>query len=354
MKETDGTTVFVPLLRPEYQYPIANRARGTLWGMDMKVVITDSTYPDVQIEREVLSSVGATVERVNVDTPEAVINTAENADALLNQHTEITKSVFEALDDLTVVGRYGIGVDNLDVTAATKYGVQVVNVPSYCEEEVATHALALLLTCARRVAHYDRRVRAGSWDWKDGRPIHDVGGKTLGLVGFGKIPETLVALTAGFNLEFIAYDPYRSAQDMDSQGVEKVGFDVLLDRADFVSIHTPLTDETHELFDAEAFNRLSNDTVIINTARGGIVNEQALVNALKRDEIAGAGLDVLADEPPGDSPLFARDDVVVTPHVAWYSEESLEAVRRGAAEGVATALHGERPDGLVNPGVMDK
>lgn len=315
--------------------------------MGPKVVITDSSYPDTAYEREELSTVDATVERVDARTPADVIERAADADALLNQETELTAEVFDTLDELRVVARYGVGVDNIDLAAAEEHDVEVVNVPSYCEEEVATHALALLLACVRRIPLYDAHVKGREWDWKAGSPIRRLGGETVGFVAFGNIAQRFADLLSGFDLEFLAYDPYQSEAVFEDYGVESVSFEELLERTDIASIHAPLTEETRNLFDTETFTRMNDDALLINVARGDIVDTDALAEALRNDQIAGAGLDVLPEEPPGESPLFDLDEVVLTPHVAWYSRDSIEDLRRSAARGVAQVLRGETPDNRV-------
>lgn len=316
--------------------------------MSGRVVITDSNYPDADIERRVLSEVDAEVVRADASTPADVVEAADGADALLNQNARLTETVFEALDEVKVVSRYGIGVDNVDVDAATAHGVLVCNVPSYCEDEVATHALALLFACARKITRYDESVKRGNWDWKVGQPMQSLTGSTLGLVAFGKIPQNLSGMVEGFDFDCVAYDPYRSAEEMAEHGVEKVDFGELLTRSDVVSIHAPLNDETERLFDEAAFSKMRDDAILINTARGPIVDEAALSRALAEDELAGAGLDVMPSEPPSDSPLFERDDVVLTPHAAWYSEQSIGELRTRAARNVVEVLRGDYPERLIN------
>jgi len=316
--------------------------------MEPRVVITDSSYPDASFEREELAAVNATVETIDAETPTEVIERAAGADALLNQETELPATVFEALDDLVVVGRYGVGVDDVDLEAAAKHDVEVVNVPSYCEEEVATHALGLLLACVRHIPQYDSQVKRGGWDWKAGRPIRRLGGKTLGFVGFGRIAQRFAGLLEGFDMERIAFDPYRSASAFEACNVESVSFDPLVDRSDVVSVHTPLTDETRDLFDAETFRRMNDDAILINVARGEVVDAQALADALRTGAIAEAGLDVLPEEPPTDSPLFDLDNVVLSPHTAWYSEDSMEELRRTVARDIARTLQGHSPENRVS------
>ncbi|WP_049987090.1 C-terminal binding protein [Halobellus rufus] len=315
--------------------------------MGPRVVITDSSYPDATYEREELAAVNATVETIDADTPEKVIERAGDADALLNQETELTASVFESLDGLTAIGRYGVGVDNIDFDAASEYDVEVVNVPSYCEEEVATHALALLLSCLRRIPTYNTHVKNGEWDWKDGRPIGRLSGKTVGFVAFGNIAQRFADLLAGFDQELLAYDPYQSASAFENYDVEPVSFEELIDRSDIVTVHAPLTDETRNLFDEDVFDRMDERAILINVARGSIVDTQALANALRDGEIAGAGLDVLPTEPPSDSPLFDLQEAILTPHTAWYSEASMEELRRSVARDIARVLDGTPPKNRV-------
>lgn len=321
--------------------------------MTYTVVVTDYDFPDVELERRIVEEHGGRLEAAEAETPEEVVEAASEADALLVQYAPVTDEVLAALDDVTVVGRYGIGVDTVDLDAATARGVRVLNVPTYCLDEVSTHALALLLACVRKTSLYDDAVAHGEWDWTLGQPIHRLAGATLGLAGFGKIPQRLVEKTRGFDFDVVAYDPYLSTDELAEHGVEKVDFGELLARADAISAHTPLTDETRNLFDADAFAAMKESAVLVNTARGGVIDDEALAAALDDGELAGAGLDVLPEEPPESSPLIGRDDVVLTPHVAWYSEESFEELRRTVTEDVMRTLRGEEPENLVNEAVRD-
>lgn len=314
------------------------------------ITVTDYDFPDLSIEESVAASDDTDIELQGnqARTPEAVIEVAGDADGLLVQYAEVTQEVFEALPDLQVVGRYGIGVDSIDLAAATNHGVQVLNVPDYCLEEVPTHALALLLACVRKVSTYDTEIKGGNWDWTDGQPIARVTGSTLGLVGFGKLSQRLIELVTGFDLDVLVYDPYVSADEIGEQGAQKVDFDELLTRSQYVSVHAPLTDETRDLFDEDAFDAMRENAILINTARGGLVDIDALRWALETGEIAGAGLDVLPEEPPESIPPINHDSVVYTPHIAWYSEESVEILRRTITEDVLRVLSSETPKNPVN------
>lgn len=316
--------------------------------MTETVLVTDSDFPDLEIERELIEEAGADLVDAEAETPEEVIEAARgaNVDALLVQYARITREVFEALD-LAIVGRYGVGVDSVDIEAANDHDVPVVNVPDYCEDEVAEHTLALVLSCIRETARFDKEVKNGEWDWTVGKPIHRLQDATVGFVGFGRIPQRLAEKAVGFEFEFLGYDPYRSESDLADYGVEKVEFEELLSRSKVVSVHAPLTDETRGLLDREAFERMGEDSVIVNTARGALIDTEALVNAIVEGEISGAGLDVLPEEPPEESALFSLDSVVLTPHVAWYSEESIVELRETVTRDVLSVLTGEKPKNPV-------
>lgn len=316
--------------------------------MGYHIAISQADYPDAQIEKEVFDSVDASVTVGHAESEDELIDLAEGADALLVEYAQVTERVLNELEDLVVVSRYGIGVDNVDIETASERRIAVTNVPTYCENEVATHALALLLSVNRNTAKYSASIRNGTWDWKIGRPMQPLDGVTIGFVAFGKIPRAFTELAAGFDFEYLVYDPYLDDEDLDGLPVRKVAFETLLESADAISIHAPLVEDTRGLFDAPAFEMMDDDAILINTARGPIVDEAALYDALVHGEIAGAGLDVMADEPVTDSPLFELDSVVLTPHVAWYSERSLDELRRKAAENVIAVLRGEEPHGQVN------
>ncbi|WP_224337626.1 C-terminal binding protein [Haloprofundus halobius] len=315
--------------------------------MSKTIVVTDWDFPDLSVEQSVVADTDVTLVSAQAETPSEVIDAAEGADGLLVQYAPVTEEVLEALG-VDAVGRYGIGVDNVDVDAATARGVYVLNVPDYCLDEVPTHALSLLLACARRVAQYDHEVKSGTWDWTSGRPIDRVAGSTLGLVGFGKLPRRLVDLVSGFEFEVLVYDPYVDAEEIEAAGAEKVSFGALLERSRFVSVHAPLTDETRGLFDADAFERMRDDAVLVNTARGGLVDVDALVTAVDEGHIAGAGIDVLPEEPPEPTPPLDHPNIVYTPHVAWYSEQSSTEMRRRVTEDVLGVVTGDAPTNPVN------
>jgi D-3-phosphoglycerate dehydrogenase len=286
----------------------------------------------------------------NVETSERLVEFAGDADAILNPPYPTTARVFESLPSLSVVGVCGIGVDHVDLEAAATNDVRVLHVPDYCVEEVSTHAVTLLLSTVRRITTYDQTVRDGSWSWDIGEPIHRLRGQTFGFVGFGRIARRVAEKLEGFSFELLAYDPYLDEETAEAYGVRRVPFEELLEEATLFSIHAPLTDETAGLFDEEAFRSMDNEAVLINVSRGEIVDQDALHDAVSSGEIAGAGIDVLADEPPGESPLFELENVTLTPHAAWYSEEARAEVRRHAARDVRRVLEGEPPENPADTG----
>jgi D-3-phosphoglycerate dehydrogenase len=318
-----------------------------------KVVITDSHTDSHDIEREVLEDAGFDVEVVDVSSPEAVIEAGRGADGLLVCYASVTDEVLDALDDLVVVGRQGVGLDNVDVESATEHGVQVVHDPEYCMDEVPEHALALILAWHRRVARYDAALKEGNWDWTIGRPIHRLNGQTLGIVGFGGIPRKMVERYESFGFELVAHDPYVDSEVFEEYGVESLGLDALLGRADIVLTQVPLTPDTEGMFDASVFETMQENAILVNTGRGGVVDTDDLLEAIEADEIAGAALDVMPSEPPEEFDLLKHEDVVATPHMAWYSEESLNWMRRNVTQQVVEAIEGERPEYLANPEVVE-
>lgn len=317
--------------------------------MRWTVVVTDFNYQDLAIEEAELAKWGARVVPAQCQTPAEVVEAGKDADALLSQYAPITKEVIASLRRCRAIGRYGIGVDNIDVRAATERKIAVINVPSYCEEEVSDHVMAFLLAWARRIAHYAQEARQGVWDWKTGRPIHRLRGQTLGLLGFGKIARAVARKAKAFGLRVIAHDPYVPDEAFAEAGVEKVGLDELLAQSDFLSVHVPLTESTRHLLNRETLAKMKTTACLINTARGGVIDEKALIEALQGGKLAGACLDVTDPEPPlPDNPLLKMPQVLISPHVAWYSEESQIELRTKIARDIGRALNGLLPAGLVN------
>lgn len=317
------------------------------------VVVTDSVFPTLEPARKVLASIGAELRLAEASDPVRTSALAREADALMVTYMPITAELIQQLSRCRIIARFGIGVDNVDVEAATRAGIVVTNVPDYCVDEVSDHALALLLALARRLFQADQSVRAGMWSVNAVIPIHRLRGRVLGLVGFGKIARALAQKAQALGLEVLAFDPYLSPEFIKTQGAHPVGLDELLQRSDFISIHVPLTPETRHMFNNETFQKVKPGAFLINTARGPIVDEGALLRALDAGRLAGVALDVLEREPPlADSPLMRRRDVIVTPHIAFYSEEALVELQTRAAEEVVRVLQGQRPRNPVNPEVL--
>jgi D-3-phosphoglycerate dehydrogenase len=282
-------------------------------------------------------------------TPDAILQVARDADALLVTYAKITADMIAQMTRCRIIARFGIGVDNVDIPAATNAGIVVTRVPDYCIDEVSDHTLALLLALARKITFANSRAQAGHWEMSAVVPIHRLRGSVLGLVGFGRIPQLVAPKAKAFGLRVISCDPQVSREAMDRAGVEKVEFFELLAVSDFISIHAPLTPETNGLFNADVFRRMKPTAHLINTARGPIVKEQALADALDQGLLAGAALDVLSHEPPSGSPLLGRDHVILTPHVSFYSAESLVELQCKAAEEVVRVLGAEKPLHALNP-----
>ncbi|HEX9532004.1 MAG TPA: C-terminal binding protein [bacterium] len=308
------------------------------------VVVTDAVSPSLDIERSVLGAVGAHLMTLQATREDELLEAVEDADGLLVCYAPVTQRVIERASRCRVIARYGIGVDNVDLQAAAARGIVVTNVPDYCIEEVSDHALALILACARRVVHLDRLVHTGRWDPKDALPIRRLQGQVLGLVGFGKIPRRVAAKAAGVGLLPVTFDPFVDAATCAAHGAKKVDLSTLLTEADFVSVHAPLTAQTRGLIGDAQLRRMKPTAFLINTARGPVVREAALVKALQAGWIAGAALDVVETEPlPPTHPLMTLPQVLLTPHVAFYSQESMQELQRKAAEEVARVLTGHAP-----------
>lgn len=314
-----------------------------------KVVISDYYYESLAQEEKILSGIGAEIFAHHCTTEDEVISAAEDCDALICQFAPITGRVIRALRRCRVIVRYAIGVDNIDVKAAEECGITVCNVPDYSIDEVSNHAIALLLDCAKKLTFVAGQVKRGRTGYGAVKPLFRMEGRVLGLMGFGRIPRMVARKMSGFGLRMIAYDPMMDAAAARELGVTPVGFQQLLEESDYLSVHCPLTDETRHLFDRRAFERMKPSAIFINTARGAIVKEEDLIEALKDGRIAMAGLDVTETEPiPADHPLLQMDNALVTPHVAWYSEEAMLSLQRKAAEEVAGVLTGKPPRHPVN------
>jgi D-3-phosphoglycerate dehydrogenase / 2-oxoglutarate reductase len=316
-----------------------------------RVVITDCDQGSIAEEIEVFAGIGIEPFWAGVTAEKEVIDACRDAEGIISQYAVMSRSVMEKLPRCKVIVRYGVGVDTIDLAAATDLGIVVCNVPDYCSDEVADHAVALILSLVRKTILYDRTVKSGRWDFRLGAPIHRLQGKTVGLVGCGRIGSRVAARIPAFGMNVTAFDPY--IRDAGEQ-VTLSDWDTVL-KSDIISLHCPLNESTRHLISEEAFGKMERNPLLINTARGPIVDEQALIRALQRGRISGAGLDVTEKEPPApDHPFLKMENVILTPHAGYYSRESISEVKRRVAEHVCNVLIGKAPDAVMNREVLGK
>ena len=303
------------------------------------VVVTDHPFRDLELERSILEPEGYALEEHQCSTAEEVAEACTGAVGVLNTYAPMPAEVIGRLERCRAISRYGVGLDTIDLDAAGERGIAVTGVPDYCVEEVALHTLALLLAAHRRVVRGDRRVRAGEWGALGAGPVRRLEGQVLGLIGCGRIPRSVAAKARALGLRVAAYDPF-VAHEAWPEAVERYeDLHRLAADVDFLSVHAPLTDETHHMVDEELLRLMPSHAVLVNTARGPLVDTAALDRALAEGWIGGAALDVLEDEPPPhDLPLLRHDDVVVTAHQAFYSEDALRDLQRKAAENLRDSL----------------
>ncbi|UBU12604.1 C-terminal binding protein [Nonomuraea gerenzanensis] len=323
-------------------------ARGT-------IMIADSDFGDVDIEREIVEGAGFELLAAQCKSEDEVIERGRAADGVLTQYARVGARAIDAFTRCRVIARYGTGVDIVDVDAATRRGIQVTNAPNeWCAEEVADHAVALWLAAARKICVYDRATREGEWRWQSGQPIQRLRGRVFGLLSFGAIAQLVAARAQAFGVEVWTHDPFVEEDVPRSRGVRPVSFDELVEGADYLVIQAPLTPETHHTFDRATLRRMKPTAVLINTARGPIVEDAAIHQALTEGWIAGAALDDLEEEPAKQrdwrprNPLFSLPDVIITPHAAYYSEQAVATVRRVAAEEAVRVLTGQAARHPVN------
>jgi len=311
---------------------------------DLKVVITDYEYETTANEERIIKEAGGTLFPTQCKTEEDIIEVAHDAVGLIVQYKQITSRIMDALKNLRVISRYAVGVDTIDVAAATERGIYVANVPYYCQDEVSDHVIAMLMSFSRKIIVADRFVKSNNWDFKLTKPIHRSASTVVGFVGFGKIPKNLASKLRALGFDLIAYAPRTDQKTMAHYGVRKVEFEDIFNHSDFVSLHVPLNDKTRGLIGPSQLSKMKPSAYLINTARGPIVDEAALVNALQKGEIAGAALDVVEKEPINpDNPLLKMENVIINPHMAWYSEEAQTELQTRAAENVASVLKGGVP-----------
>ena len=316
----------------------------------LRVLMTDTIFPDTQIERETLRVIDAEFVLASQSDPETLKREGRDCDGALNVYAELTGEVLSQWSRCKVIVRTGIGVNTIDLAAATTQGIMVANVPDYCMDEVADHTVALFLTCVRKTALFNASVKAGKWAVDLAKPMPRLQGKVYGLFGFGNIAQRVAKRIRGFGLDVVAFDPYIVDAVFASCQVRRAeSLDGLLAIADFLSLHAPLTEETRGILNAARLKQMKPTAILINTSRGPLVNDVDLMGALRDRVIAGAGLDVLTDEPPAFPLALAElDNVVLTPHTAWYSDDAMPELRRKASAEVVRTLTEGRPKFWVN------
>lgn len=322
-----------------------------------RVLITDCDHGRIDEERTVFAESGLEIDLrlEQLKETEQAFEVGADAGVFIVQYLKITRELMEHCKRLRGVVRYGVGVDSVDLAAATDCGVYVANVPDYCFDEVAEQAIALIYALARKVALLDRKIRAGEWDFRLAHPVRRMSGQVLGFLALGHIPQRIARKMSGTGLRLIAHDPYVPEDVARQCGVELVSLDELLSESDFISVHLPLTEATGKFVNAELLAKMKPSAFLINTSRGGVIDETALLEALRNGVIAGAGLDVRDPEPPAaDDELLQLDCVVSSPHIGWHSEDSMVDLKSEVAREAVRMLKGEPPRSLVNTGVTPR
>jgi len=307
-----------------------------------RAVVTDADYPDLDQERAILEAIGAELIREDARSEDDLIRVTQGADVVLNQFSLLTGRVVDSLDRCKGIVRYGVGYDNVDLEAATRRGIVVCNVPDYGTDEVSDHAITLLLAVARKLIVLAEAAQRGVWSVEPAKPVGRLRGRTLGIVGLGRIGALTARKAQAFGIQVIAHDPYRPMHEFAERNIGRASFDELLQTSDYISIHAPLSSETRHLIGERELGLMKPTAFLINTARGGLVDTLALARVLRAGRIGGAALDVTETEPiPRDHPLLGLENCLITPHAAWYSDESAAALQRLAGEEAARILLGE-------------
>ena len=323
--------------------------------MSFRVLITDYAWPTLEIERAILDEVGAEIVVAPNGTGEEIIALASDVDAILTCWKQVPAAALDVATRCRIVSRYGIGLDNIPVAHATELGMVVTNVPDFCLDEVAEHTLALLMACGRRIVPQVEMTRQGQWNQSLARGMPRLRGQTLGLVGYGNIAQAVAERARALGLQIIAYTPRLAPDALAPWGRATNDLSEVLVVADYVSLHLPLTEASRGLINAAALAKMKPTAFLINTSRGAILDEAALLAALESGQLAGAALDVMTTEPPSsDHPLLHHPRVIATPHVAFISEAAIVDLATKAARHVAQALRGEIPARVVNPLVLQQ
>jgi D-3-phosphoglycerate dehydrogenase len=319
-----------------------------------KVVVVGNPNMDLRIGEKILADVDADIVLSPSTDEDSAIQYISDADVIVSDGAHlITGKMLEAAKKCKLVIRGGVGVDMIDIETANRRGIHVANVPAlyYCLDEISDHVLAMTLALQRKMPFLNKKVKGGAWRevLPDAGPILTSRGQIFGLAAFGNLARAVARKAQAFGFKVIAFDPFVSPYEAQSLGVELVDFDTMLETSDVISIHTPLTKSTRHMFNEETFGKMKTNALLINTARGGVVDQKALYNALKAGKIAGAGLDVLEEEPPrAEEPLFTLDNVLLTPHTASASEEMIPRTHRQLFKEIVTVLKGRPPENWVN------
>lgn len=317
--------------------------------MKYKVVMTDHVYPDLEMEKKLLSEAGVDFAFIDTRNEGVIANAVRDADAVITCYANITAEIIRGMSKCKSISKTGIGVNNINVEQATKQGIRVLNVSDYCVEEVSDTAVALILSLTRRIPFLRDNVQKGAWSRLGSENITRLNGKTLGFLGFGNIARRTAEKMKPFGVKMIAYDPYIQAESAQSMGVAIADLGRVLRESDVLSLNLPLTDETKKIIDKEALSKMKRTALLVNTARGPLIDEEALCSALQEGEIAGAGLDVLSDEGNiSGNPLFSAPNAVITPHAAFYSIEATQELREKVLADVLSVLAGKAPRYQVN------
>ncbi|HEY3416768.1 MAG TPA: C-terminal binding protein [Armatimonadota bacterium] len=320
-----------------------------------KVAVTDYVFPNLDPEQELLGAVEAELVVGQCKSKEEALALVRGVDAVLNTYYgPIDGEVMDAMPDCRIIVRYGIGVDTIDIPAATARGIMVANVPDYCIDEVADQAVSMLLALLRKLPVADRNIRRGEWALATLKPLQRINALTVGIIGMGRIGRAITARLQSFGPRLLFADPYFRGEP--PAGTTQVALDELYASVDAVIVQAPASAETRHLLDGAAFAAMTRKPVIVNCARGELIDTPALIEALQAGTISGAGLDVIEGTPPlpADSPLLQCDNVILTPHSAWFSAEALQSLQRLACLEVARALRDERPKALLNPEALER
>ena len=316
----------------------------------MKVVISDYVWPNIDIEKNFFDSknIELVVSKNKSDLKKQIVD----ADGLLFCFESIDEDILRSSKNLKVAQRYGIGVDNINIEVATELGIVVSNIPDYCIDEVSDHAMSMILSLNRLLARDSDLVKKGLWnEIKKDKRVYRLSEATLGLLGFGRIGRRISKKAKNFGLKVIAYDPYINEKEIDD--VEIHSLNKVLKDSNIISLHLPLTEQTNHIIDTEQFDLMNKDTIIINVSRGGLINEEALIENLNNGKIRGAGLDVIESSTDKTNDLFSFDNVIITPHTAFFSQESSEELQLRSSMQLYDVLTGSKPKFLINPDVLN-